>query len=86
MKRRFIAGAVCPKCEQMDKIQMFDDEDQQRWRECVSCGFKELLVDQPNDSQQEINTRVNQPVAGEKPLAHEDEIQVVQLIDTKKLH
>ncbi|NRB37375.1 MAG: YheV family putative metal-binding protein [Pseudomonadales bacterium] len=86
MKRRFIAGAICPKCEKMDKIQMFDDENHQRWRECVSCGFKELLVDQPNDTPQEVNTRVNQAMPGEKPLAHEDEVQVVNLIDPKKLH
>ena len=85
MKRRFIAGAVCPKCEQMDKIQMYDDDNHQRWRECVSCGFKELLEDQPND-QPELNTRVNQPVAGEESLAHEDDVQVVNLIDPKKLH
>ena len=86
MKRRFIAGAVCPKCEQMDKIQMFDDENLQRWRECVSCGFKELLDEQPADLAEEISTRVNQPLAGEQPLPHEDEIQVVNLIDPKKLH
>ena len=85
MKRRFIAGAVCPKCEQMDKVQMYDDDNHLRWRECVSCGFKELLVDQPNDAE-ELTTRVNQPVAGEQPLAHEDEVQVVNLIDPKKLH
>lgn len=83
LKRRFIAGAVCPACEQMDKVVMFDDDRQQRWRECVACGFKDLLVEQP---QEEIRTRVNQPVVGEKPLAHETPVELVAIIDPKKLH
>ncbi len=86
MKRRFIAGVVCPKCEQMDKIQMYDDDNHQRWRECVSCGFKELLIDQPSDTAEELKTRVNKPVAGEKPLAHEEEVQIINLMDHKTLH
>ncbi len=84
MKRRFIAGVICPSCEKMDKMVMFDDDEHQRWRECVSCGFKELLIDQP--SVEEVPTRVNQPIPGEKPLAHEDEIQVIKLFDPKKHH
>ncbi|HEY9033856.1 MAG TPA: YheV family putative zinc ribbon protein [Pseudomonadales bacterium] len=83
MKRRFIAGAVCPACEQQDKIVMYDDESGQRWRECVACGFRDLLIEQPVA---EPKTRVNQPLPGEKPLAHEDEVSVVSIIDPKKLH
>jgi len=37
-RRRFIAGAVCPHCGQMDKIVVDRDTDQ---RLCVSCGFSE---------------------------------------------
>ena len=37
-RRRFIAGAVCPRCAQMDKIVVDLDTDQ---RECVACGFNE---------------------------------------------
>ena len=37
-RRRFIAGAVCPRCAQMDKIVVNLDTDQ---RECVACGFSE---------------------------------------------
>ena len=37
-RRRFIAGAVCPRCARMDKI-VVDLETEQR--ECVSCGFSE---------------------------------------------
>lgn len=37
-RRRFIAGAVCPRCALMDKIVVDLDTDQ---RLCVSCGFSE---------------------------------------------
>ena len=84
LKKRFIAGAVCPKCEQMDKLMMYDTEDHQRFRECVSCGFKELLVEQSEPD--ELTTRVNQARPGEQALAHEDEVQVVSIMDPKKLH
>lgn len=83
LKRRFIAGAVCPACEQMDKVVMFDDDDGKRWRECVSCGFKDLLIEQP---QEELGTRVNQPRPGEEVLPHETEVEVVSILDPKKLH
>ena len=37
-RRRFIAGAVCPRCARMDKIVVDLDTDQ---RECVACGYSE---------------------------------------------
>ena len=37
-RRRFIAGAVCPRCALMDKIVVDLDTDR---RLCVSCGFSE---------------------------------------------
>ena len=45
-RRRFIAGAVCPRCARMDKIVVDLDTDQ---RECVACGFSEQRpgCDQP---------------------------------------
>ena len=84
LKRRFIAGAQCPKCEQVDKVVMFDTEDGKRWRECVSCGFKDELIEQ--DTPQEMTTRVNQNKLGDEKLPHETEVQVVNLLDPKNLH
>ena len=37
-RRRFIAGVVCPRCSQMDKMVVDLDTDH---RECVACGFTE---------------------------------------------
>ena len=36
MPRRFIAGAVCPRCGEMDKLVVDSDADT---RECVRCGY-----------------------------------------------
>ena len=62
-RRRFIAGAVCPRCAKQDKIVVDLDTDT---RHCVSCGFSE---DRPVDSGQapsgsqakEVLTRVTRP-------------------------
>ena len=81
-KRRFIAGAVCPRCAKMDKIIMYDDQRGERWRECVACGFKDKIIEATGAD--EPVTRVNQARLGEKPLAHEDEIQIVKLMPENK--
>ena len=44
-RRRFIAGAVCPRCGLMDKIIVNLDTDQ---RECVSCDFTEARPPAPS--------------------------------------
>ncbi|QIB65667.1 YheV family putative zinc ribbon protein [Kineobactrum salinum] len=38
VRRRFIAGAVCPRCSAMDTIVVDRDSE---LRECVACGFQE---------------------------------------------
>jgi uncharacterized metal-binding protein (TIGR02443 family) len=81
LKRRFIAGVVCPRCSGMDKIVMYDTEEGQRFRECVSCGFKEPFGNADEHSPDEVKTRVNQPRVGEKTLAHEVEVQAVKFVD-----
>ncbi|MDB6061917.1 MAG: DNA-binding protein [Verrucomicrobiaceae bacterium] len=80
MPRRFIAGAVCPRCAQMDKIVMYDSEENQRVRECVNCGYRDALDE--NGKPIELTTRVNQPRVGEKPLEHEDEITYVRVLES----
>ena len=46
-RRRFIAGAVCPRCALMDKILLDMDTDQ---RLCISCGFSEERPGLPAES------------------------------------
>ena len=46
-RRRFIAGAVCPRCALMDKILVDLNTDK---RLCVSCGFSEERPGLPEES------------------------------------
>ena len=59
-KRRFLAGAVCPRCTAQDTIQVYN-EDGRDMRECVACGFKEQMHFQTDA--RELATRVNQTEA-----------------------
>jgi uncharacterized metal-binding protein (TIGR02443 family) len=60
-RRRFIAGAVCPRCGEMDKIVVNLDTDQ---RECVACDFSEVRPGPGNTgSSSELPTRVSRPAA-----------------------
>ena len=65
MPRRFIAGAVCPRCGEMDKLVVDSDADT---RECVRCGYGD---ERPGDADNrpggaaapELTTRVSRPAA-----------------------
>lgn len=58
--KRFIAGAVCPRCAEMDKIMMYTTDDEQQVRECVACGFTDALTKEPQaPATAELATRVN---------------------------
>ncbi len=86
--KRFIAGASCPKCSEMDKIFTFESEDK-KYRACTRCDFKEEMRFENN--KKELETRVNRIEEQTSESA-----QVVRLmepvnmdaenIDPKKLH
>ncbi len=77
-RRRFIAGAVCPRCGEMDRIVVNLDTDR---RECVACGFSEERPAAQRDvTVQEPVTRVTRPAARRV----ETPAEVVTLIDPGK--
>ena len=39
-KRRFIAGAKCPKCQALDRVVMITTENEE-WIECIECDYSE---------------------------------------------
>ncbi len=81
--RRFIAGAVCPRCALVDKIVVDLETDQ---RLCVSCGFSEDRPGLPASSPlavsaqrpPELPTRVTRAAARRV----ETPPQVITLIDS----
>lgn len=40
MKKRFIAGAKCPKCQAQDRIVMITTTNDE-WIECIECNYSE---------------------------------------------
>jgi uncharacterized metal-binding protein (TIGR02443 family) len=69
--RRFIAGAVCPKCSEMDRTVMYKNDDDEEVRECISCGFSQTTSEQViEDQAAELVTRVT---PDGKPLLDEGE-------------
>jgi len=75
--RRFIAGAVCPRCSLMDKI-VVDLETQTR--KCVSCGFSEGRPEAAASYEADLQTRVNRPAARRVETAPE----AVRILEPKK--
>lgn len=56
--KRFIAGAVCPRCAEMDRLTLYTAEDGVQHRECVACGFTDTQGSVAADTE-ELKTRVN---------------------------
>lgn len=72
MTRRFIAGAVCPQCREIDRLVVERDEQDGERRTCVACGFSDDL---PQASAPVPRGRP------ERPKRRDDSVQVVQLRD-----
>jgi uncharacterized protein len=77
VQRRFIAGAVCPKCTLMDKLVVFK-KDNMSFRECVSCGFHQEMEFSP--AFKPLPTRLD--LAKEKAKS-EDQQDVIRIVTPK---
>ncbi|RAH39418.1 YheV family putative zinc ribbon protein [Halomonas sp. SL1] len=76
-QKRFIAGAICPRCAEMDRIRSWEQHSI-RYRECVSCDFFEQLPIE-EQAMPELETRVNREPS--QPQA--DDLQTVKILDPK---
>lgn len=74
MTKRFIAGAVCPRCGEMDRLMTFEHEGK-TMRECVSCDFSEAMV--ASVVANEMKTRVNHF----EDEAAKEEVTAVKILD-----
>lgn len=75
--KRFIAGAICPRCAAMDRIRTWE-QNGVLYRECVSCDFFEQLPIEET-ANPELETRVNQPSDQEQ----QNDLQPVRILDPK---
>ena len=68
---RFVAGAVCPSCQEMDRMVIDGSTDERR---CIACGFVEA---RPDADPAMPATRVTRAAARRV----ETEAQAVRLLD-----
>lgn len=74
--RRFIAGAVCPQCGEIDRLVM-DAASDRRVRECVHCGYRDELPGVP-EAPEEPATRLRRPESAE---SDDEAVQILRLDD-----
>jgi len=83
--KRFIAGAVCPRCGEMDTVRMYRDEERE-YRECVKCGFSDSLRLDGRPDPQLIETRVSGERSDRAPESQPDDSpQPIRILDAGSL-
>lgn len=75
--KRFIAGAVCPRCAEMDRIRAWEQHGV-RYRDCVNCDFFEQSAIE-EETAAELTTRVNR----EREEQQRNTIQTVRILDPR---
>lgn len=79
--KRFIAGAVCPACGEMDTVQMFRCETGRDDRECVECGFSDAMEVDPKLEGALPEARIDR-----EETIMEDHVDVVRIVDFSDKH
>ena len=80
--KRFIAGAVCPKCSEMDKLIMYKNEEGRDVRECVACDYRDVMKSEEEMAEEAAEAaRITTRVTPEgKPLRDEGE-QAIKIFE-----
>jgi uncharacterized metal-binding protein (TIGR02443 family) len=56
-KKRFIAGAVCPKCQSLDTMMLFKEYHVEKV-ECTHCGYQKTQGETGNSNQSEASKQM----------------------------
>ncbi len=76
--KRFVAGAVCPKCGAMDRLRLWRDDTYEH-RECISCDYTDQMRLDGAPEPAELSTRVNQE-KDDPNLQTVDGVEVIKLV------
>ena len=79
IKKRFIAGAICSSCGEIDTIQMFTNEDGSQTKQCVECNYSEALSAEPN-----LEGRLPEARIPREEKVLEDNTDIVRIIQPSK--
>jgi hypothetical protein len=56
-KKRFVAGAICPKCKAMDTIMLYFENNVEKLA-CVKCDYSDVQTEQKVDQAKRQNESV----------------------------
>ncbi|GAL08920.1 YheV family putative zinc ribbon protein [Photobacterium aphoticum] len=62
-KKRFIAGAVCPSCQQQDTLRWWQENDVEHV-ECVACAHTDVRAPQSVEDSTQLSAQTKQQVIG----------------------
>lgn len=82
LKKRFIAGAVCPKCSGMDCVRLWQDEEGISHMDCVDCGYTSRIDSPPEPPQAMPASKSDQREARQKAIKQ----QTVQFVKNPRLN
>jgi uncharacterized metal-binding protein (TIGR02443 family) len=77
--KRFVAGAVCPRCGEMDTIRVYRNEIRE-YRECVRCDYTDGQNLDGSPETPELETRVNKQPSKQPEIKPEPESTAQPLI------
>ncbi|WP_252177720.1 YheV family putative zinc ribbon protein [Endozoicomonas sp. 4G] len=79
--KRFIAGVVCPSCGHQDSVRMYTEHGENH-RECVDCGFSDVMEKDPSLAGKPPVTRVS-PKDGklDDDAKKDNDVQIVRILD-----
>lgn len=79
--KRFIAGAVCPKCAEMDKLVMYKNEEGRDVRECVACGYIDVMKSEEEMLADAKAAELQTRVTPEGKAIRDDGEQAIKILD-----
>ncbi|UXI01531.1 YheV family putative zinc ribbon protein [Photobacterium sp. TY1-4] len=62
-KKRFIAGAVCPQCQQKDTLRWWQEHEMERV-ECVACDYSDSRAPQAVEASEQLSQQTKDQVIG----------------------
>ncbi len=79
--KRFIAGAICPSCKEMDKLVMWSENNLPH-RECMACGFIDIFDEYKEKSNIPLEPETR--VTLQEPIVKKE--KVIQFFPNPKLN
>ncbi|MGI9275872.1 MAG: YheV family putative zinc ribbon protein [Endozoicomonas sp.] len=84
--KRFIAGVVCPSCGAQDTIRMYRQDNDVEVRECVECGFSDVMENEPSLVGKIPETRISHDDERQDNAMKDEGVQIVRILGGTTRH